>query len=95
MIYSKRVHGGGMKIIDELYLHRTEIPYPLKGKLVVISNDNTYEDVLGIYLGSYMNLKWDPNGRFTFHTILSSTGKILNYCIATNEKIDRIIKMIE
>lgn len=84
-----------MNAIDEIYPHREEVPSHLKGKLVMIRDDHTYEDVFGIHLGSYMNLKWDPIGEFTFHTILSDAGKITNYCVETNKIIDRIIKVIE
>jgi len=82
-----------MNILDEIRAGRTEVPTHLTGKLVRIEGDEDYEDIFGIHLGCYQNPKWDMNGVYVFHRILSCEGVMRGYCLKTDED-ERVIEVI-
>jgi hypothetical protein len=73
---------------------RESIPSPLVGKLVRINGHETYEDIIGIYVGSFRTPKWDQGGVYTFHSILGSDGVVHNYCMQTREKPEKIMQVL-
>ena len=73
---------------------RVRIPSPLTGKLVRIHRNETYEDILGIYVGSFRTPKWDPAGEYTFHSILGGDGVVHSYCFRNSEVVSRIIEVL-
>jgi len=73
---------------------RIPVPSLFTGKLVRISRHDHYEDVFGIYLGSFRTPHWDREGEYTFHSILSSEGHVRNYCMRTDENVRSIIEKL-
>jgi hypothetical protein len=86
--------GVGVNALDEIYLDRTEVPTPLTGKLVMIEGDENYEDILGIHLGCFRSTRWDWEGKYIFHSILSREGTVQEYCLNVGERVEGIIKVI-
>lgn len=67
---------------------RKNIHCPLKGKLIQIKDNETYEKILGLHIGSYINTVWDPDGEYIFHLILSSTDcSVKKYCISKEKDL--------
>lgn len=80
--------------VGKNYINRESIHSPIVGRLVRIHGDEVYEDILGIYLGSFRVPKWDPEGEYTFHMILSHEDcAVHNYCIR-NKNPSCLIKVI-
>lgn len=85
------IHSNGE---DELSTNRIAVATHFAGKLIMIWNHDDYEDIFGLHLGCYMVPKWDPTGKYIFHSILSShDGAVHNYCIRTSEG-SHMIKVI-
>lgn len=73
---------------------RVSVPSNLVGEIVRILGSEVYEDIFGLHLGCFIIPKWDPEGKYIFHSILSShDGAVHNYCLTVIEaKVIMVIR---